>query len=278
MKSKTSILFLLFISLSCFSQTKEIQETINRVIYNNKVGFIKNGFVIVPFEYELEPVGKRHIGRYLKHDTIFNPDEYKKYEVRFSIIEPNKENISDTVKYDIKKDYSKNFYKGYTNDDFSYCNAKFLDNTDEEGYYNEGFYAVYKNGKYGYIDTNGKLIIPLEYEKANDFIFLKNTDIHNWSSGSYEDIKNNILGFYVGIAKKNGKYGIINDRNETILNFIFDDILYHKTTNEYLYLKQPNANRDVLQCTHVFFCIYKNKIYFMNFKNGVFELPEELTK
>lgn len=75
--------------------------------------------------------------------------------------------------------------------------TKQYDYISSEGY-SEGLIIVRKDGKYGAIDKQGKVIIPFEYEK--------------------------LAAFKEGLAsaKKNGKYGYINAQNEMVIDFQFD--------------------------------------------------------
>ncbi|MDX2172962.1 MAG: WG repeat-containing protein [Bacteroidota bacterium] len=61
---------------------------------------------------------------------------------------------------------------------------------------------VSKNNKIGYINKNGKLIIPLEYD-----------------GGGISDFKNKVIPVY-----KNGKWGFINFQNKVITDFIYDKV------------------------------------------------------
>lgn len=56
-----------------------------------------------------------------------------------------------------------------------------------------------EGGKHGYIDSNGKLIIPLEYDYADDIPYRKYFEV-----------------------SKNGKKGLIDKENKTIVNFQWD--------------------------------------------------------
>ena len=42
-------------------------------------------------------------------------------------------------------------------------------NYDDTWYFTEGLAAVKQNGKYGFIDNTGKVVIPLKYDKADSF-------------------------------------------------------------------------------------------------------------
>jgi len=67
-----------------------------------------------------------------------------------------------------------------------------------------------KGGKYGFIESSGKEILPFVYEEIAVF-------------------RNNMTF----VAKLNGKYGLINNRNEIIRPFIYDSYAFSK---EYMYL------------------------------------------
>lgn len=75
MKAKITIFIFQFISLVAFSQQDKIEADLNRVLLDKKIGFIGNSIyshqkIIVPFEYEIEPYGKRSISRYVEIDTL----------------------------------------------------------------------------------------------------------------------------------------------------------------------------------------------------------------
>ena len=61
----------------------------------------------------------------------------------------------------------------------------------------DAIFAVKKNGKWGYIDGYGKVIIPLEYE-----------EVGNFSEG-------------LAAVRKDGKWGYINLKNEVVIPFEF---------------------------------------------------------
>lgn len=82
--------------------------------------------------------------------------------------------------------------------------------------FSDGLVAVYKNGKYGYLDKNGKLVIPYSYESAGNF------------NGG------------VTAVSKNGKFGVINKANKLIVPFKFnwledysEGLAAYKTTSLY---------------------------------------------
>lgn len=250
MKTKITILIFQLISLVTFSQQEKIEEKLCRIIQNNKVGFIKcwSTDTIVSFDYELEPFGKRNIARYVEVDTLEWSYTEKKIREKIIGLDYNNyfEHYVNDLPYNVEKDtlFEKNphifYYQKAAND--------FFDGGD-------AFYAVYKNGKYGFIDTTGKLIIPLQYESADDFKFIGET-------ARYDEK----IGYYLGIVKQNGKYGIINQHNEVLLDFMFDDVIFYHNYEQFGYYKPT------------YLCMYKGKKYLIPFDDGTFELPDELKK
>lgn len=77
------------------------------------------------------------------------------------------------------------------------------------GDFSEGLAPVVKDGKLGYIDDSGKLIIPFDYSASAD--------------GQGYRFRNGMVP-----VCREGKYGIINRSGETVVTFVFDRILQGK--------------------------------------------------
>jgi hypothetical protein len=77
--------------------------------------------------------------------------------------------------------------------------------------FQEGLAAVVKEGKIGFIDSIGKIIIPLEYDFPDMEGALTQTDFY---------------GFRQGLARicKAGNWGCINQRNEMVIPFEYEAI------------------------------------------------------
>ncbi len=93
---------------------------------------------------------------------------------------------------------------------FTDGNGNFLFNKQFEHVckFSEGLAAVQLNGKTGFINTAGKVVIPCIYDFA-------------WGDG--DD------GFKNGLApvRLNGKSGFINTKGETVVPFVYDEIGYY---------------------------------------------------
>lgn len=107
-----------------------------------------------------------------------------------------------------------------------------------ESFYNDGMARVCKNGRYGFIDKEGKEIIPCRYEEA-DFFTEGLTAVKKDGKYGFLDKKGQeVIPFIYGAAsgfseglsavEKDGKYGFINKKGETIIPFMFD---YAETFN-----------------------------------------------
>ena len=66
--------------------------------------------------------------------------------------------------------------------------------------FSDGLAGVQKDGKYGYIDKEGKVIIPFEYDDAKSF-----------SEG-------------LAAVKKDGKYGFVDKEGNEVIPFMFSQV------------------------------------------------------
>ena len=80
---------------------------------------------------------------------------------------------------------------------------------DETHFLNYGYIKVKKNGKYGVIDYNDRIVIPFEYENFHDI----------------NDLAPNLF-----VVRKNGKAGVINSNNQKVVDFLYDGISLDKKT------------------------------------------------
>ena len=101
----------------------------------------------------------------------------------------------------------------------------------------EGLAIVVKNGKYGYISTTGKEIIPCMYDRAYRFskglAIVEKDDKSGYVNAKGEQVTPCIYdgasAFSEGLAcvKKNGKCGYINTKGVEVIPCIYDDGMYN---------------------------------------------------
>lgn len=110
------------------------------------------------------------------------------------------------------------------------------DDQDSTLYYGDGLIAVKQHGKYGYIDTESKSIIKPMYNDAQAFVqgvaavqlgdAWHLIDKNNQPiSKPYDDLIRYDDRLY--IAKKSGKYGMIDHDGKVVQPLIYDDIKNH---------------------------------------------------
>ena len=110
--------------------------------------------------------------------------------------------IKIQLKYDTANDFSQGLAFCKENNTFGFINTKgnfeiMIDFNLLN--FHEGLAAVKKDGKWGFIDKEGHVVIPFEYDFAEDF-----------SEG-------------LALVKKDGKYGFIDKEGHVVIPFKYDD-------------------------------------------------------
>lgn len=129
---------------------------------------------------------------------------------------------------------------------------KWLRNVNEQTVrpYSEGFSAFFENGKWGFINLDGKVVIKPEFEEVTDF-----------SKG-------------LSIVKKDGKYGVINTKGGHIFPITFDkmttfsDGIAFAEENGLKYYLYSNGKRQVLSNKYEFHPYSGGMARIKNPKNG----------
>ncbi len=108
--------------------------------------------------------------------------------------------------------------------DHSTSNNTTMDGTDydERDRYYEGYAAVRKDGKWGYVSSGGKIVVPYEFEAVND---IPSDD----PAAAFDYCRGSVNG-YVAV-KKDGKMGIIKIEKETyeiVVDYEYDMICQGK--------------------------------------------------
>lgn len=115
----------------------------------------------------------------------------------------------------------------------------------------DAFYGI-KGGKWGVADIKGNIIIPIEYDLINP----------TFEKGIYLANKGGILTYFEGhqdrmgvYSAENGKWGIINSKNQIIKDFKFDE---YSLFNEKVILKMYNKSKNLINAST------KTETYFFN--------------
>jgi len=219
---------------------KNLKEVVPFGKYNTGDRFNQNRIAIVSKNHKygiIDEFGKERLKP--EYDTIEHPEEsYHESE----IFEAKKSNYlvlldkNGTKIYDKIKEFS-----------FDYCR---LNNQIQKIYHIQDL-----NGKYGAIDTKGKLVIPIMYDEFQDFGSNYNAIVKYNGKFGLIDSNNKIsypidnqsiygdrreLDYYV-IKNKYNKVGIIDKNLKPIFNFDFQDLspCYYDKKNRFI-AKQNN--------------------------------------
>ena len=221
---------------------------------NNQIAYLdKNLKEIIPFgKYETgERFNKNRIAIISKNNKYGIIDEFGKERVKaeYDTIEHPEESYHESEIFVAKKgnnlvlldEYGKKIYDKLKDFSFDYCR---MDKKIEKIYHIQNL-----NGKYGAIDTNGKLIIPIIYDEFEDFGSNYNAIVKYKGKFGLIDSKNKItypieneaiyadrreLDYY--LINKNNKFGIIDKNLKPIFNFVFQDLspCFYDTKNRFI--------------------------------------------
>lgn len=132
-------------------------------------------------------------------------------ESPFYLIDSNNKKLMQVNGYHYDKDFdvtlihSNNKYYILNNQNREPIEIK---NIDKLSYAEKGYFVAQKNNKFGFVDSNGKIIVPIEYDEVqsfDDFIDL-----------TYQDL---LFG-----VKRNEKWGFVDSKNKTVIPFIYSNI------------------------------------------------------
>lgn len=150
---------------------------------------------------------------YYKIETISNNFILAKEddESPFYLVDTNNKKLMQVDGYHYDKDFNLTLIQA--NNSFYILNNLSLKpieikNIDRLTYAEKGYFVAKKNDKFGFIDANGKIIVPIEYDDVqpfDDFIDLTSKDV--------------LFG-----VKKNNTWGFVNAQNQTVIPFMYSDI------------------------------------------------------
>lgn len=263
-----------------------------------------------PIDYQrIEKNGKYGYINYLGHEIPCIYQDARKFfsEGYAAVVSDNKVGFIDN-KGDVKIPFQFEYYEEKFHNGIPAYSRKRRSAIDiEENYYygsfNEGYACMIKDGKYGFIDNNGEMVIPFDYSWASSFHH--GTAIVEKKSGNAEKYglidKNNslimpiefdLIMYYPDaqtyMVKKNGKIGIYSDEGRCIVPCQYDnDPLFYYNHEGYARVKKDGKfglidrnGREIIPCKYDF-C--RHEIAFgecievgLNGKQGVVDLNNQV--
>ncbi len=204
----------------------------------NKYGIAaSSGEIIVPFEYdELFKIEKTQFFKASKGDKFGVIDEKGKIRIPIQY----KEIYSLYDKFDVEKHLKNNLFIADGNKIIGVNNEIKISGYDslDPIFNNHNYLIVSKNKKFGIIDIDKKIILPLEYDEISNWTEYgprhSKFIVKNGKTGliDHETFKVTIPTMYDKLlylnglifAKKEKREGIINEEGRVICDFIYDEI------------------------------------------------------
>jgi hypothetical protein len=79
---------------------------------------------------------------------------------------------------------------------------------DQVSVANKGYFIVKKKDKYGFMNAEGKIVVPIQYEQANAF----------------SDMVDLLPADVLFAVKQNGKWGFVDANNKTVIPFMYSEV------------------------------------------------------
>ena len=219
------------------------KSTDGKWYFMDKDGNISNNGILSD-EYDIL-VGYGNNFCYGKHGSSNHQWRY----ISIGVVDKNGNIISDAYpEHDYEQEINPNIYDGVLQ--FNYWNelaalnmenGRYIDlsSYDEHGRFYEGLVEVELDGKYGFADKNGDLVINCIYDYANNFSDGLAAVELNGKIGFINKSGEIVIDFLydyannfsdgVAVVKQAGKYGVIDKQGNVIIPFVYDDMdTFHK--------------------------------------------------
>ena len=96
-------------------------------------------------------------------------------------------------------DIEDNFVRIYNNEENRYFNNDGKEISNNEAYPNNRLFSKIENGKWGFVDKSGNVVVDYQYDEVGEF---------------------NEYGFVA--VKKDGKWGALNENGEVVAETVFE--------------------------------------------------------
>ncbi|AJH15105.1 WG repeat-containing protein [Myroides profundi] len=158
-------------------------------------------------KFEMLPLTYYKLTNVLNNYVIIEEDDESPQE----LVDPANKKIMNVDKFDTNKDYN---YSLITADNAHYILSnkslvpQKINQVDKVSSANGGYFVVTKDDKYGFMNIEGQLVIPAQYDDVKEF-------------SSMTDLLPTDLLFAV---KQNDKWGFVDIHNKTVIPFMYSDI------------------------------------------------------
>ncbi|MGL4584734.1 MAG: WG repeat-containing protein [Flavobacterium sp.] len=182
--------------------------------FSSKYFSINDYYFETDFQYfhlndklEMQPLSYYKVSNVLNNFVVIQEDDESPQE----LVDPANKKIMNVDSYEKDSDF--NYALIASNNSYYLLNNKSLvpvkiNNVDKVRTADKGYFVVMKDEKYGFMNTEGQIVVPIQYDEVQSF-------------SSMTDLLPTDLLFAV---KQKDKWGFVDINNKTVIPFIYSGI------------------------------------------------------
>ncbi|WP_121966892.1 WG repeat-containing protein [Myroides sp. N17-2] len=182
--------------------------------FSSKYFFINDYYFETDLQYfylndklEMQPLSYYKVNNILNNFVVIQEDDESPQE----LVDPTNKKIMNVDSYEEDKDFK--YALIASNNSYYLLNNKSLtpvkiNNVDKVRTADKGYFVVMKDEKYGFMNTEGQIVVPIQYDEVKSF-------------SSMTDLLPTDLLFAV---KQKDKWGFVDVNNKTVIPFIYSGV------------------------------------------------------
>lgn len=156
---------------------------------------------------EMHPLTYYKVDNLVNKFIVIKEDDESPWE----LVDPTNKKIMKVDNYEMNNKY--NFTLIESNASYYLLNKNTLApqkiaNVDKVRTAEKGYFVVEKNNKFGFMNTEGKIVVPIQYD-----------DVH-----AFDDMTDLLPSDLLFAVKQNEKWGFVDIHNKTVIPFMYDDV------------------------------------------------------
>ncbi|MDM1397939.1 WG repeat-containing protein [Myroides odoratimimus] len=156
---------------------------------------------------EMQPLSYYKLENLVNNFIVIKEDDESPWE----LVDPTNKKIMKVDNYEMNNKY--NFTLIESNASYYLLNKNTLapqkiTNVDKVSTADKGYFIVEKNNKFGFMNTEGKIVVPIQYDDAHAF----------------DDMTDLLPSDLLFAVKQNEKWGFVDIHNKTVIPFMYDDV------------------------------------------------------
>ncbi|WP_408582679.1 WG repeat-containing protein, partial [Myroides odoratimimus] len=156
---------------------------------------------------EMQPLTYYKVDNLVNNFIMVKEDDESPWE----LVDPTNKKIMKVDNYEMNNKY--NFTLIESNASYYLLNKNTLApqkiaNVDKVRTAEKGYFVVEKNNKFGFMNTEGKIVVPIQYDDVKAF----------------DDMTDLLPSDLLFAVKQNEKWGFVDIHNKTVIPFMYDDV------------------------------------------------------